>query len=336
MYAQTQKPEPHNARRSCGSEFKRRRKDESSFRVEVNRDQAVTQRQMLAEWDGSTQHKRAVKHQNILQRVVASYQPGTLAVSTKAMKGLNLSQMNIVQQLHDDKKNHYTIDQARKAATAVSSTSNPYEWEVNGIGNYVTTDGGVQDVLNNFGHPTQSVVKTYEDLANRVGFDVGKNRKGPLSSSTISDLNDQFDASKPLHMGFNPFLNSAWEDNLDSYSGSKTGIPLYSVMRSNTTKDLQAELLGTTSLNDVLKQVSGRPSEVHHLLFKALHPTLATNSNNLMLTERSERESVFGPGQHELMHKVASGNDKDKFRQLLPQYENVYKAWVKGQTNVDL
>lgn len=266
---------------------------------------------------------------NVVQRVVGDYKPGTLAYTTRAMRGLNPPQMKIVQQLHDDPKNHYTIDQARQAAIGVSSTSNPYEWDVTGIGSFATTDAGVQSILDHFGHPTQSVVKVYDDLASRVGYDVGKSRKGVLSSSTISDLHLQFEASEPLHLGLNPFLNSAWTGNLDDYTGSKTGIPLYSVMRSEITQDFKAELLGKVTLNDVLREVSGRPSEVHHLLFKAHYPKVATAPANLMLTERSERESVYGPGQHELMHMVASGHHKDKFNELLPQYVDEYNKWTK-------
>jgi hypothetical protein len=273
----------------------------------------------------------------VVQRVVGDYKPGTLAVNTKAMRNLGPSEMKIVQQLHDDPTKHYTIDQARALARPTVGASNPYTWDVTGIGsNYITPDKGVQDVLESFGQPTQSVVKTYDDLANRVRFDVGSNRKGGLTSSTVNDLNQMFEASKPLHVGFNPFLNSAWSGNLAAYSGSKTGIPLYSVMRSEITKDFRDQSLGTVSLNDVLKQVSHRPSEIHHLLYKAKYPDLANTPENLMLTERSERESVYGPGQHELMHKVFSGDDKDKFNTLLPQVVVTYDDWIKAQTGKGL
>ncbi len=273
----------------------------------------------------------------VMQRVVGDYKVGsTLAYTTKVMKGLSLPQMNVVQQLHDDLSHHYTIDEARNLATGVSATSNPYAWDVTGLGSYATSDGGVQDILDHFGHPTQSVVKTYDSLASRVGFDVGKNRKGALSTSTLDDLHQHFEASKPLHLGFNPYLNAAWNDNLDAYSGAKTGIPLYSVMRSEITKDFKAESLGHMQLDEVLKAVSGRPSELHHLLFKARYPSLATHSSNLMLTERSESEKIAGPGQHELMHKVASGNHSDKFNELLPQYVTAYNDWLKKQTGSKL
>ena len=66
----------------------------------------------------------------VVQRVVGSYKPGTLAVTTHAMRNLSLGAMKTVQQLHDDPINHYTIDQARQIATGVSTTSNPYEWDV--------------------------------------------------------------------------------------------------------------------------------------------------------------------------------------------------------------
>lgn len=267
------------------------------------------------------------------QRVINPYKSGTLAYTTKAMRGLDKNQIEKVQELHDDPHNIYTIDEARSIAQGLGmlNVSNPYEWDVSGIGSYLTPDPGVQRVLENFGHPTQSVVKTYDDLASRVNFDVGKGRKGSLDTSTIDDLHQMFDASKPLHMGFNPFLNAAWNNNLDDYSGFKTGIPLYGVMRSAITKDFVGESLGSVSLNDVLKEVSGRPSEIHHLLYKAHYPGLATTPENLMLTERSERESVFGPGQHELMHMVFSGQHKNKFNELLPQVVNAYDDWLTTQ-----
>lgn len=252
------------------------------------------------------------------------------------MKGLNFEQMAIVQELHDDPDNYYTVDEARQKALGKKTVSNLFEWEVTGIGDFATTDGSVQNILTHFGHPVQSVVKVYDDLASRVGFDIGKDRKGILSSSTMADLNLHFEAAEPLHLGFNSFLNSAWTKNLDSYSGSKTGIPLYSVVRSGITKSFSAVPLKKISLNDVLKQVSGRPSEVHHLLFKAHYPSLATTPENLMLTERSPRESEFGPGQHELMHMVASGNHKDKFNELLPQYVTEYSTWIKKRKKTSL
>jgi len=64
------------------------------------------------------------------------------------------------------------------------------------------------------------------------------------------------------------------------------------------------------------------------VLFKAVHPEYANQVTNLMLVERSERESVFGPGQHELMHMVGTGRNPDKFRALLPQFSNAYENWI--------
>jgi hypothetical protein len=107
-------------------------------------------------------------------------------------------------------------------------------------------------------------------------------------------------------------------------------------MRSNLTGDFRAEALGTVTLNDVLKEVSGRPSEVHHVLYKAHYPKIATSTVNLMLTERSESESRSGPGQHELMHMVAAGGDRNKFNVLVPQYVDEYSKWVLQQTGSKL
>ncbi len=261
-----------------------------------------------------------------IQRVIGDYKAGTLAITTRAMRNLDEDQMEKIQDLHDDPHNHYTIEEARKIVT--SSSNNPYEWDVINNGNYFINDPGIQSILENFGKPTSSVVKVYDDLASRVGFDIGHTGKGTLTASTLSDVQQMLEASKPLHLAFNPFLKSAWEGNLDDYSGSKTGIPLYSVMRSEITKNFKGESLGSISLNDFLNEVSSRPAELHHLLYKAHYPDFATSIGNLMLTERSASEKIDGPGQHELMHMVASGNDKNKFNVLLPQFTHIYKSWA--------
>jgi hypothetical protein len=126
-------------------------------------------------------------------------------------------------------------------------------------------------------------------------------------------------------------LNAAWTNNLNNYSGTKKEIPLYSVMRTGMTKDFKAEYVGASSLNEVLKEVSGRPAEVHHLLYKAKHPGLANNTANLVLSQRSESEKRSGPGQHELMHLVASGHDDDKFNVLRPEFTDEYKNYMAGK-----
>lgn len=273
----------------------------------------------------------------VIQRKVGTYRPGTLAYTTLAMRDLDLGQMKIMQQLHDDPFKQYTLKEALKLATSGSKTkSNQYDWEVQSLTSFVTTDVGVQSVLNTFGHPTQDVVKRYDDLASRVSFDIGKSGKGQLTSSTTNDLQLLFDAAKPLHVEFNPFLNAAWTGNLDNYGGSKTGIPLYSVMRTGLTGDFRAEQSANVSLNDVLREVSGRPFEVHHLLYKAHYPKIATSTGNLMLTERSESEARSGPGQHELMHMVAAGRDRNKFNVLVPQYVDEYSKWILTQTGSKL
>jgi hypothetical protein len=256
-----------------------------------------------------------------VQRIVGTYVAGTLRRQTKAMRGLTPDQMKIVQQMHDDPKNHYSVDEARAVATKISGSSNPFTWEVESKGSYAVANADIQQVIDSYGDPTTSVVKTYEDLGSRVGYDVNH---GGLTASTKSDLNLFFEASKPLHFQFNPYLHDAWTENLDSYSGSKKEIPLYSVMRSALTQDFTAEPIGSGSLNAVLKEVSGRPAEVHHLMYKAKRPQYANHTGNLVLSQRSESERRSGPGQHELMHKVSSGGDKHKFNVL-------YLSFMKAQ-----
>jgi hypothetical protein len=212
--------------------------------------------------------------------------------------------------------------------SAMVSKSNTFTWEVKSKASYQVADSNVQSVLTSFGDPTTDVVKKYDDLASRVRHDVDQN-KGVLLKTTSDDLDLFFEATTPLHFQFNPYLYNAWTGNLDNYSGAKKEIALYSVMRSQLTNNLRQIALGSGTLDSVLKEVSGRPAEVHHLLYKAKRPKLADHTGNLVLSQRSQREKEFGPGQHELMHMVSSGKHSNKFDVLLDVYETQYKDFMK-------
>lgn len=268
----------------------------------------------------------------VVQRVVDPYKEGyTLRANYKVMKGLSPQQMTRVQNLHDEAK-HYSSDEARQLAQG-TATANKYEWDVdNNLGSYQSPDADIQNILSSYGHPTTDVVKVYDELANRIKFDVGSGGKGKLQQGTASDLHLLFDAAEPLHFATNKTLGNWWDTRLNNYRGSKTGIPLYSALRSEITKDFKHEYVGSASLNELLKAVSGKPPELHHLEYKALYRQHANKANNLMLTERSASESKSGMGQHELMHWVASGANPDKFNVLLPQYKEEYEKWLKAKT----
>ena len=141
------------------------------------------------------------------------------------------------------------------------------------------------------------------------------------------------DANVDLHFYFNPELKKTWTENIEDYTGKKTGIKLYGEGRSKETKTWRTIPVGQTNLDAVLKEISGgKPPEIHHLLFKAKYPEYAVQPANLLLTQRSERESVYGPGQHELMHMVSTGNHQDKFKELLPQFTELYRdKWIKDK-----
>ena len=216
----------------------------------------------------------------------------------------------------------------------LSASSNKFEWEVRSSTLFVSSNVQLNNILENFGDPTSSVVKVYDDLASRVGYDVSHG--GVLQSSTVTDLHLMFDATEPLHLGFNDLLGDEWRANMSTYSGAKRRIPLYSVMRSKTTQFFKSEtsIPSFASLNEVLYAVSNRPPEVHHILYKAVRPQYANQTSNLMLVQRSEKESVYGPGQHELMHMVGSGNDSNKFSVLLPEFEAEYINWYQTKQSV--
>lgn len=215
---------------------------------------------------------------------------------------------------------------------------NPYLWQVraeNQIPLHQVAHAlspGVGEALTSFGRPTTETVKLYTDLGARVAFDL-KSAKA-LSPETEHDLLLMLEASRPLNFGQNEALGGPWTAANDSYGGAKTEIALYGHLRGEMTKSLKAVPIFVanpntqTNLNDVLKMWNGgKPFEIHHINYKAIHPALATELANLMLTQRSVRESVDGPGQHELMHLVASGLSKDKFNVLAPQFTNVFLQW---------
>lgn len=223
---------------------------------------------------------------------------------------------------------------------------NPYLWQVrpeNQIPQHLASQQmtpGVSDALAHFGRPTTDTVKLYTDLGARVAFDL-KGAKA-LSDDTKRDLFLMLEASKPLNFGQNDALGGPWSEANDSYGGSKTQIPLYGHLRSEMTKSLKAVPIFVatpakqSNLNDVLKMWNGgKPFEIHHVNYKAVHPELATDLDNLMLTQRSIREREDGPGQHELMHMVASGLSKDKFNVLAPQFTEIFVEWNNATINMD-
>ncbi|GAB3408021.1 type II secretion system protein M [Massilia agilis] len=310
-----------------------------------NRAQSTVQRQQQALASSSPGVQEAVQLRSsasvtpasqsasqVVQRVVDPYKPGrALQSNYKVMRHMSPQQMKYIQGLHEEAK-HYSSDEAVKLAQGTTS-ANKFEWDVdNNLGSYQSPHADIQSILNSYGHPTTDVVKVYDDLANRIKFDVGSGGKGKLQQGTASDLHLLFDAAAPLHFATNKTLGNLWQDNLDGYGGKKTGSGLYSVLRSEITKDFKAEDVGHATLNDVLKSVSGKPPELHHLEYKSLFPQHAHKANNLMLTERSDSESRSGMGQHELMHWVASGANPNKFKVLLPQYQEEYEKWVKKTT----
>ncbi|HYH81168.1 MAG TPA: SpvB/TcaC N-terminal domain-containing protein, partial [Longimicrobium sp.] len=78
-----------------------------------------------------------------------------------------------------------------------TNVGNKYEWEVQNHGSYHAADANVAEMIARFGHPSQSVVQKYDDLASRVGYDV--THGGVLQAGTLWDLGQAFEASLPLH-----------------------------------------------------------------------------------------------------------------------------------------
>ncbi|MDP5280612.1 DUF4157 domain-containing protein [Sphingomonas sp. DG1-23] len=206
-------------------------------------------------------------------------------------------------------------------------TVNPFSFEGNVVNNWQSsnTTGSVDldRAMRNFGKPQQGVTKTYMDLAARIG----KGGKNP-PQDVYDDLLKMLQAIGPLSFA-NTDLGKIWQGNLNSYGGSKTGSALYSAIRSKMTASMKDE--GTEddeTLNDLMRQVTGRPFEVHHMLYKSLFQKFAVEIWNLVLAERSAKESRDGPGQHELFHLVASGNSTNKFAVMHDIFEPAFRKYM--------
>lgn len=332
-------------------------KSASMARLVDNRPTAVAQRKLGEMIDNSPRVLQqralgdAVRGGPIVQRVVEGYKPGTLAKTTKVMNGLTGKQRKYVQELHNEEDEIYTVEDARAEAiehrnsgddddsemeeetSDPADAPNPYTWEVLKKAAFTSADASIQSVVSNFGHPTRAVTAVYQTLGQRIAAAVKSKPNVLLDQDLVNEVYQVLDAQLPLHFGANPFLSGAWQKNLSDYSGSKEGTALYGVMRTKLTHDFREVHGGGSSVDfsDVLHAVSGRPPEAHHFLFKAIFGEHATRDINLGLTERSPRESEFGPGQHELMHYVASGANANKFKVLTMQFVHIYNEWVKDR-----
>jgi hypothetical protein len=207
------------------------------------------------------------------------------------------------------------------------TTVNPFSFEGNVVNNWqssnTTGSSDLDSAMRNFGKPQQGIIKTYMDLAARIG----KGGKNP-PQDVYDDLLKMLQGIGPLSFAKTD-LGKIWQDNLGSYSGNKTGGALYSAIRSKLTTSMKDE--GTDddeTLNDLMREVTGRPFEVHHMLYKSLYQKFAVEIWNLVLAERSAKESRDGPGQHELFHLVASGNSTNKFAVLHDTFVPTFRKYM--------
>lgn len=312
-------------------------------------------KQLIRETEPMVQRRQNImlppQGEGVVQMLIEGYKPGTLRKDYIVMRGLTAKQRAYVQMLHDDDEdNVFSVEDARAEAIEErpgagdeleeeemeleeeeEEALNPYSWDVMKQAAFTSADVIIQSIVKNFGHPTQAVTKIYMDLGDRIGKEVNGKPSAALSKGLVTEIYQVLDAQIPLHFGENPFLTSAWQGNLKAYKGGKKEKQLYAVLRTKLTKDLVGIKDSVGDFNKILHAVSGRPPEAHHFLFKAIYGKEATMHLNLGLVERSPREKDYGPGQHELMHYIASGASKDKFKVLTNQFTQVYNQWVKDR-----
>ena len=209
---------------------------------------------------------------------------------------------------------------------------NPYTWEIKDALVVDTNVDGLSELLANCGSPTAKVVKSYEELGARIGHSIEK--WGTLIPDVRQDLYRMFEANRPLHLYYNEFLRKHWSASVAQYKGKQHGVKLYTYMRSKATKWLGSYSVGETSLYEYLKEKTN--PEIHHMLYKAKFPNLAVQPTNLVLVGSNEKKKQCGPGQHELMHIVASGKHSDKLKVLLPAFVEAYLDWMEATVPADL
>lgn len=141
-------------------------------------------------------------------------------------------------------------------------------------------------------------------------------------SDVERELWNVLDLHRGLHLGSVPALKTGWEQLVDSYGGAKTGAQLYTALRSQYTKVLNAAPVIDFKAKEFL-----RPPELHHLIYKAIRPEYAVQPWNLMLATRGSTSSGK-IGTHEgVFHKLGSVGAKDLYRVLNPGFERLVLSW---------
>ncbi len=132
---------------------------------------------------------------------------------------------------------------------------------------------------------------------------------------------------RECNMFINPLLKEAWEETKNCGRG-KNMIEQYKARRAAFSKTLP----GYNALRNALK----KSPEVHHALYKAIHPNLAVDSPNLWLASRGGRTET---GYHDALHTIcASGtnNENNIYNELLPGTRNCIVEWTEGVVNARL
>jgi hypothetical protein len=193
---------------------------------------------------------------------------------------------------------------------------NPYTYKLKNkihIPLYNVNDPGLISLCQNYGVPGIDTIKVYIDLGCRVGY---AQLHGNPAGDVYTDVRLMLATNKPLHLISNPLLSQAWQRAHASYRGAKVGIALYTEVRKKLTHQLSALRVddGVVQLYPALQAINNKPPEVHHL------SQIAVDPSNLFLLNRSQKETQLGPSQHELFHKVSSGNHRNKFRVIAPYF----------------
>ncbi len=172
------------------------------------------------------------------------------------------------------------------------------------------------------------------ETANKIFDEAYKNKKlftdetATFSLELQEEIKDKFNKFSGAFSVLNPTLHKALiaaEATIATNTSDKARAKrAYEKLRSKIQKQLEKVFPNV----DFSPLVGKKPFELHHILYKALHPEFATNVNNFAVASRgSTREGLIGT--HEgLFHLLTSGNDRSIYKKEIAAVIGLFKTKI--------
>ena len=186
---------------------------------------------------------------------------------------------------------------------------------------------------------TSSELNTAIDIANAVFDEAYKNKK--LFTDESARFSKALETRMVSFFGEFIFAFAAGNSTLaDSFENAGSTSAEASTDRRNAYKTLRTSVNKSIAIAfpelDFTPGAGERPFEMHHMLYKANHPTLATTTFNFAMTTRGSSSSAR-IGTHEgLFHLITSGNDTSIYTREIAGVIGVIKRMVAGTQGINL